>query len=179
MTDEEKKGYAGNEKEGWYKTQHEEYVKIKTAIGDENAPGTLLYEQKQLNAQLKVKNDELNAIDAERTPYVTNATLDNPDFGFTEKEIEKLLAYYGMSEKENELRDWYDGYLFGNEEIYNPWSVINYIAKGCTPQAYWVNTGKNEVLEDVLKIATDDITQKLYSLLQGESVIARIHHNYF
>ena len=52
-------------------------------------------------------------------------------FGFTEKEIEKLLAYYGMSEKENELRDWYDGYLFGNEEIYNPWSVINYISKGC------------------------------------------------
>lgn len=50
-------------------------------------------------------------------------------FGFTEKEIEKLLAYYGMSEKENELRDWYDGYLFGNEEIYNPWSVINYISK--------------------------------------------------
>lgn len=50
-------------------------------------------------------------------------------FGFTEKETEKLLAYYGMSEKENELRDWYDGYLFGNEEIYNPWSVINYISK--------------------------------------------------
>ena len=55
--------------------------------------------------------------------------------------------------------------------------MINYIAKGCTPQAYWVNTGKNEVLEDVLKIATDDITQKLYSLLQGESVIARIDQN--
>ena len=86
LTDEEKKGYAGNEKEGWYKTQHEEYVKIKTAIGDENTPGTLLYEQKQLNAQLKVKKDELNTIDAERNPYVTNATLDNPDFGFTEKE---------------------------------------------------------------------------------------------
>ena len=44
--------------------------------------------------------------------------------------------------KKNELRDWYDGYLFGNEEIYNPWSVINYISKGCIPQAYWVNHGK-------------------------------------
>ena len=98
-------------------------------------------------------------------------------FGFTEKEIEKLLAYYGMSEKENELRDWYDGYLFGNEEIYNPWSVINYISKGCIPQAYWVNTGKNEIFEEIMNAATDDIGEKLHILLQGESVIARIDQN--
>ena len=98
-------------------------------------------------------------------------------FGFTEKEIEKLLAYYGMSEKENELRDWYDGYLFGNEEIYNPWSVINYISKGCIPQAYWVNTGKNEIFEEIMNAATDDIVEKLHILLQGEIVIARIDQN--
>lgn len=98
-------------------------------------------------------------------------------FGFTENEVDKMLDYYGVSNKKEELKDWYDGYLFGDEEIYNPWSVINYISKSCTPQAYWVNTGKNEVLEDVLKVATDDITQKLYSLLQGGSVIARIDQN--
>ena len=98
-------------------------------------------------------------------------------FGFTEKEIEKLLVYYGMSEKENELRDWYDGYLFGNEEIYNPWSVINYVSKGCIPQAYWVNTGKNEIFEEIMNAATDDIVEKLHILLQGESVIARIDQN--
>jgi hypothetical protein len=102
LTDEEKKGYAGNEKEGWYKTQHEEYVKIKTAIGDENTPGTLLYEQKQLNAQLKVKNDELNAIDVERTHYVTNATLDNPDFGFTEKEKVVINTLFHDTDYQNE-----------------------------------------------------------------------------
>lgn len=98
-------------------------------------------------------------------------------FGFTEDEVEQMLDYYGVSEKEAELKEWYDGYLFGKEEIYNPWSVINYISKGCIPQAYWVNTGKNEVLEDVLKVATDDITERLYSLLQGEKVIARIDQN--
>lgn len=102
LTDEEKKGYAGNEKEGWYKTQHEEYVKIKTAIGDENTPGTLLYEQKQLNAQLKVKKDELNTIDAERNPYVTNATLDNPDFGFTEKEKVVINTLFHDTDYQNE-----------------------------------------------------------------------------
>lgn len=98
-------------------------------------------------------------------------------FGFTEIEVHEMLEYYEAAEKEAELKDWYDGYLFGNEEIYNPWSVINYISKGCIPQAYWVNTGKNEILEDVLRVATDDIAEKLFALLQGERVIARIDQN--
>jgi hypothetical protein len=98
-------------------------------------------------------------------------------FGFTASEVREMLTYYGFLDKESELKDWYDGYLFGHTEIYNPWSVINYISKGCLPQAYWVNTGKNEILEDVLKAATDDITEKLYALLQGERVIARIDQN--
>jgi hypothetical protein len=98
-------------------------------------------------------------------------------FGFTESEVHEMLDYYGALDKEAELKDWYDGYLFGNKEIYNPWSVISYISKGCIPQAYWVNTGKNEILEDVLKVATEDITERLYALLQGERVIARIDQN--
>lgn len=98
-------------------------------------------------------------------------------FGFTYSEVHEMLQYYKVTDKEAELKEWYDGYLFGNTEIYNPWSVINYVSKGCTVQTYWVNTGKNEILEDVLKVATDDITEKLYALLQGEQVIARIDQN--
>ena len=98
-------------------------------------------------------------------------------FGFTSDEVKKMLEYYGMSKKESELKDWYDGYLFGSEEIYNPWSVINYISRGGIPQAYWVNTGKNEILEDLLKVATDDITERLYALLHGARIIARIDQN--
>lgn len=98
-------------------------------------------------------------------------------FGFTENEVCEMLAYYGASDKEAEIKNWYDGYFFGNKEIYNPWSVINYLSRGCLPQAYWVNTGKNEILEDVLKTTTDDIQEKLFSLLQGERVIARIDQN--
>lgn len=98
-------------------------------------------------------------------------------FGFTNEEVSEMLDYYGATEKESELQEWYDGYLFGNEEIYNPWSVINYISKGCVPQAYWVNTGKNEILEDVLKVADEDITEKLYSLIREGKVLARIDQN--
>lgn len=111
---------------------------------------------------------------------VVNSVMDeayDEFFGFTGDEVCKMLAYYDMSDREQELKNWYDGYLFGNEEIYNPWSVINYIAKGGIPQAYWVNTGSNEILEDVLKSATDDVTEKLYALIQGERVVARIDQN--
>ena len=98
-------------------------------------------------------------------------------FGFTHHEVQQLLSYYGILEKEDEIRDWYDGYRFGNEDIYNPWSVINYISNNCLPQAYWVNTGKNEIIANVMKIASDDIVEKLYSLMQGVVVLARIDQN--
>ena len=109
-----------------------------------------------------------------------NSVMDNAYdsyFGFTNEEVSKMLSYYGVLEKESELKEWYDGYLFGNEEIYNPWSVINYVSKGCIPQAYWANTGKNEILEDVLKVADEGITEKLYSLILGDEVLARIDQN--
>lgn len=98
-------------------------------------------------------------------------------FGFTGDEVRSMLEYYDCLDKQSEMKKWYDGYLFGSTEIYNPWSVINYISKGCVPQAYWVNTGKNEILEEVLRSATEDIMQKLHSLLQGEKVVARIDQN--
>ena len=98
-------------------------------------------------------------------------------FGFTGKEVHDILRYYGREDKTEELKDWYDGYIFGKEEIYNPWSVISYISKKCIPQAYWVNTGRNEILVDVLHDAGDDISEKLYSLFQRERVITRISQN--
>ena len=55
-------------------------------------------------------------------------------FGFTQPEVEEMLYYYGISEKKEELKRWYDGYLFGNTEVYNPWSVVNYIKTAITNQ---------------------------------------------
>lgn len=98
-------------------------------------------------------------------------------FGFTQQEVHDMLEYYNVLDKENELKDWYDGYLFGNTEIYNPWSVINYVSKNCIPQAYWVNTGKNEILDDILKRTSNDFKEHLHVLLKGESIIAKIDQN--
>ena len=88
-------------------------------------------------------------------------------FGFTRDEITDMLKYYGITDRYQELTEWYDGYRFGNTDIFNPWSVINYVAKGCTPQAYWVNTGRNEILGEVLGAAGEDVSEKLNVLMQG------------
>lgn len=98
-------------------------------------------------------------------------------FGFTQQEVREMLNYYGVSDKAAELKEWYDGYLFGNEEIYNPWSVINYIARSCVPQAYWVNTGKNEILKNILADTADEIREQLELLLRGKCITARINQN--
>lgn len=61
-------------------------------------------------------------------------------FGFTINDVKKILSSYSLSNKIDEAKEWYDGYCFGNTEIYNPWSIINYVAKDGLPQAYWVST---------------------------------------
>lgn len=95
-------------------------------------------------------------------------------FGFTEKEVKDMLRYYGKDDKYNELSEWYDGYRFGNTEIFNPWSVINYISDNCFPKAFWQSTGSNEIIGEIIQAATPDITKDLYKLLCGEKIAAYI-----
>ena len=95
-------------------------------------------------------------------------------FGFTEKEVKDMLRYYGKDDKYNELSEWYDGYRFGNTEIFNPWSVINYISDNCFPKAFWQSTGSNEIIGEIIQAATPEITKGLYKLLCGEKIAAYI-----
>lgn len=95
-------------------------------------------------------------------------------FGFTEKEVKDMLRYYGKDDKYNELSEWYDGYRFGNTEIFNPWSVINYISDNCFPKAFWQSTGNNEIIGEIIQTATPEITKGLYKLLCGEKIAAYI-----
>lgn len=95
-------------------------------------------------------------------------------FGFTEKEVKDMLRYYGKDDKYNELSEWYDGYRFGNTEIFNPWSVINYISDNCFPKTFWQSTGSNEIIGEIIQAATPEITKDLYKLLCGEKIAAYI-----
>lgn len=91
-------------------------------------------------------------------------------FGFTREEICEMLDYYGKSGKLDEVCEWYDGYLFGETEIFNPWSVINYMDDYCIPKAFWQSTGSNEIIRDIILNSTPEILENMQKLLQGKTI---------
>ena len=106
-----------------------------------------------------------------------NSILDNrysEYFGFTREEVQKMAEYYSASDKIEEICAWYDGYRFGRTEIFNPWSVINYFSNECKPGAFWLSTGSNEVIGEILTHADEDTYERLNALLQGDSILTYV-----
>lgn len=95
-------------------------------------------------------------------------------FGFTSDEVKQMALYYGKPEKYQEICDWYDGYRFGNTDIFNPWSVIGYFNNDCRPKAFWQSTGSNDIIREVLASATPEVMERLELLMKGESFITHI-----
>lgn len=96
-------------------------------------------------------------------------------FGFTESEVKKLAAYYGVSEKFDEIKKWYDGYLFGKTDIYNPWSVLNYISTAIhNPDApadqYWSNTSSNDIIHELILKGDRSTKHDVEMLVTGGSI---------
>lgn len=101
-----------------------------------------------------------------------NSVLDNKYssyFGFTTEEIHDMTKYYGGEDKYEEICQWYDGYRFGKTEIFNPWSVINYFNNECEPRAFWLSTGSNDIIGEIIAEADSEIYDKLVSLVNGET----------
>lgn len=101
-------------------------------------------------------------------------------FGFTEGEVKELLEYYGISEKYPELKQWYDGYRYGGQEIYNPWSIINYVYDKTVnqenfPRPYWSNTSSNNIIRELIEQADEDTREDLERLMDGETIEKPVH----
>ena len=90
-------------------------------------------------------------------------------FGFTKNEVKKALKEYGLEEYEDKVKDYYDGYLFGNTEIYNPWSILNFLDKKQL-KPYWTSTSSTEIISNLLKKAPNYIKQTYSDLTSGKSV---------
>ncbi len=103
-------------------------------------------------------------------------------FGFTRKETEQMLINYGIESRIPEVKDWYNGYLFGEKEIYNPWSVINYVDSVAVdrakyPKPYWANTSSNQIIKDMVWQADEDMKKELDELIRGGTVEKKIHED--
>ncbi len=95
-------------------------------------------------------------------------------FGFTEEEVFAALDEYGMQDKRNEVKKWYDGFTFGNcRDIYNPWSIINYLKTGRL-STYWANTSSNGLVDKLIREGSVDIKISMENLLKGEHLYKEI-----
>ena len=101
-------------------------------------------------------------------------------FGFTQLEIDEMLGYYDLKDKQAELQEWYDGYRIGGMEIYNPWSILKYVKKATIdpdafPESYWVNTSSNSIIRELVENADDETKAEMELLISGETIEKPVH----
>lgn len=113
------------------------------------------------------------------TAYSVLNNISSESFGFTESEVKKLLKDYNLSEKMDEVKKWYDGYQFGNKEIYNPWSTLMYV-KNITqdvsfkPISFWANTSGNDLVVKYIQNGDKKLRKEFDVLMNGQSLIKYI-----
>ena len=91
-------------------------------------------------------------------------------FGFTDEEVKTILEEYGHPERIDEAREWYDGYRFGDANVYNPWSLLNYVGERFEPKPYWAGTSGNSILEDLFENASPGLWGEFRLLSEGYSI---------
>lgn len=112
---------------------------------------------------------------------ITNPTYAE-HFGFTASEVEAMFRFYDRSKYLGTVKKWYDGYLFGDTEVYNPWSVVNYAEQiwaneKAFPQPFWSNTSSNSIVRHLIEGADIRARQEIEDLIQGESIEKPVHED--
>lgn len=101
-------------------------------------------------------------------------------FGFTEPEVLQTMTYYGLESRFSIMKEWYDGYTFGNTEVYNPWSVINYLCDlyadiNAFPRPYWINTSSNDIIKEMIAKADRETKGQIETLLGDGTLDIQVH----
>ena len=84
------------------------------------------------------------------------------------------MQYYNREDKYDEVCSWYDGYRFGNTDIFNPWSVLNYLDDACHPKAFWQATGNNDIIRQIIAGSSSEVGEHLQLLMQGQTISAYV-----
>lgn len=103
-------------------------------------------------------------------------------FGFIEEEVQEMLKAYGIEQKMEEARRWYDGYRFGDTEVYNPWSIVNYVETAVSdvnafPRPYWSNTSSNSIIRELIEAADPAVKQDVERLADGGTIEVEVHED--
>ena len=103
-------------------------------------------------------------------------------FGFTDKEVEKISKDYDMEQKYESIKEWYNGYIFGDTNVYNPWSVVQYIDDlkeniNVYPKSYWANTSSNSIVKSLIEKADDETKAEIEDLIEGKNIEKPVHED--
>lgn len=103
-------------------------------------------------------------------------------FGFSDDEVKKLTKYYELEEKYSLIRDWYNGYVFGQKNVYNPWSVIKFLFDllaniNVFPSSYWANTSSNSIVKSLIEKADSQTKQEIELLIEGKTIEKPVHED--
>ncbi len=119
--------------------------------------------------------NNLNVISILSTTYAEH-------FGFTQNEVDQMLTHYGLEQNRSAVKTWYDGYQFGDTEVYNPWSVISYVNscykdKNSLLRPYWSNTGSTRIVRTLVERADLSVKQEIEALIEGKTITKPIHED--
>ncbi len=99
-------------------------------------------------------------------------------FGFTESEVKTILDDFGYGDRFDTAKQWYDGYRFGDAEVYNPYSIMNFVSQGCEEKAYWVNSGRDVLIRDLLKSITSEKYTEIMKLVTGGTILSDLMESF-
>ncbi|WP_294152641.1 AAA family ATPase [uncultured Clostridium sp.] len=157
--------------ESYLKGYYEEAVNIIRIILTAALKDNINLEKALVTGILRVAKESIFSGLNNMNVYTMFSSKFNDKFGFTVDEVSELLKYYDLEEKRYEVREWYNGYMFGGKVIYNPWSVLNYICSnemGFMP--YWINSSSNDLIKKLLLKGSSETKESLEELIKGNAI---------
>ena len=160
--------------EAWVYGYWKEMVELIRGLFNSTFKTNLYLERAVMTGITRVSKESIFS-DLNHLNVVTSTSEMYADcFGFTEEEVFAALDEYGMQDKRNEVKKWYDGFTFGNcRDIYNPWSIINYLKTGRL-STYWANTSSNGLVDKLIREGSVDIKISMENLLKGEHLYKEV-----
>lgn len=164
--------------EGYIKGYYEKIISFERNMLSEALKDNNYLEKAMLTGILRVAKESIfSGLNNLKVSALTGFEF-SERFGFTEREVIELLNYYNLEKELIKIKDWYNGYIFGNTTIYNPWSVLNYLdntREGL--KAYWINTSANDLIKGMLSRGDEEIKRDLEILISGEKIKKVINDN--
>ncbi|KZL90172.1 AAA family ATPase [Clostridium magnum] len=164
--------------EGYIKGYYEKIISFERNMLSEALKDNNYLEKAMLTGILRVAKESIfSGLNNLKVSSLTGFEF-SEKFGFTESEVIELLKYYNLQKELIKIKDWYNGYIFGDTTIYNPWSVLNYldnIREGL--KAYWINTSANDLIKGILSRGNEEIKRDLEILISGEKIKKVVNDN--